>query len=72
MILMKIEDGRLVTNWEEIIAQAGAYDRGCKSEEAYKAKLIQLVWNEGFDSARDEIERQMQTAMLLSCTGGTA
>jgi hypothetical protein len=72
MILMKIESGKLVTNWDEIIAQAQAFDRGCKSEDAYKAKLIQLVWNEGFEAAKDEIEQQMQTVLLLSCTGGNA
>jgi hypothetical protein len=72
MILMKIEDGKLVTNWDEIVAQAEAFDRGCKSEDAYKAKLIQLVWNDGFDAAREEIEKHMQTALLLSCTGGHA
>lgn len=72
MILMKIEDGRLVTNWDEIISQANAFDLGCKSEDAYKAKLIQLVWNEGFEAARDEFEKHAQTAMLLMCTGGHA
>lgn len=72
MILMKIEDGQLVTNWDEIVAQANAFDRGCKSEEAYKAKLIQLVWNQGFDAAKEAIEEQAQMAMLLMCTGGHA
>ena len=58
MILLKINnDGELEWNLDEIRTLSNLYDRGCKSEEAYKAKVIRLIWEQGYTSAMDEIGR---------------
>ena len=74
MILMKIdENGELLADWEAITTLSICYDNGCKSEEAYKAKLFSLVSLHGYDCAMDELEvHRQQTMLLLSCTGGNA
>ena len=71
---MKIdENGELLADWEAIKKLSVCYDNGCKSEEAYRAKLLTLVSLYGYDCAMDEIERQNRQVMfLLSCTGGNA
>lgn len=74
MILLKInENGELNWNLDEIKTLSGLYDRGCKSEEAYKAKVIQLIWEDGFKNAVDQInDAQEKTALLFGCVGGHA
>ena len=73
MILMKITTDGLEANWGEIKALADAYDRGCKSEESYKAKIMDLVYEMGYTQAMEDLEReQCQTAFLISHTMGNA
>lgn len=74
MILLKInDDGELECNLEEIKVLSDLYDKGCKSEEAYKAKLIRLVWQEGYMSAMDDMQdMQEKTMLLFGCVGGHA
>jgi hypothetical protein len=71
---MKIdENGELLADWEAIRELSICYDNGCKSEEAYRAKLFTLVSLHGYDCAIDEMEEQSRhTMLLLSCTGGNA
>lgn len=74
MILLKINsNGHLEGNWEEIAELAEAYDRGCRSEEAYKSKVVSLIFDRGYEQAMSEIEEVHQRTMLLiTCTGGSA
>jgi len=73
MILMKITDGKLEANWEEIKALSDAYDRGCRSEESYKAKVCGLIFEMGYNCAMDDIEEQgMQMGFLMTHTMGNA
>jgi hypothetical protein len=73
MILMKITDGKLEANWEEIKSLSDAYDRGCRSEESYKAKMFALMFEMGYNSAMDDIEQQgLQMGYLMTHTMGNA
>lgn len=74
MILMKIDaNGELEADWDEIERLAECFDNGCKSEEAYKAKLFSLVLAEGYDAAMEEVEEHnKQMIFMLSMTGGHA
>jgi len=73
MILMKITPEGLEANWDEIKSLADAYDRGCKSEEAYKAKIMGLIWELGYTQALDDLEQaQLQSSYLLTHTMGNA
>lgn len=74
MVLLKINsDGCLEANWEEIDQLAKAYDRGLRTEEAYKSKVISLILDQGYDRAIDEMEEvNRRTLLLLSCTAGSA
>ena len=58
MILLKInDDGKL--EW--------------KSEEAYKAKVIRLIWEQGYTHAMDDMQdMQEKTMLLFGCVGGNA
>ena len=70
---MKITPDGLEANWDEIKALADAYDRGCKSEEAYRAKIMDLIYEMGYTQALEDIDKaQFQTAYLLSHTMGNA
>lgn len=74
MILMKIDaNGELEADWDEIERLTQCFDNGCKSEEAYKAKLFSLVLAEGYDAALEELEEHnKQVIFMLSVTGGHA
>jgi hypothetical protein len=74
MILMKIDDkGELLADWDEIESLAKSFDRGCGCENSYKAKLISLIWKDGYERATtDMVSQHNQMALLLSCTGGSA
>jgi len=70
---MKITPEGLEANWDEIKVLADAYDRGCKSEEAYKAKIMDLIYEMGYAQGVEDMEKtQFNTAFLLSCTMGNA
>ena len=66
VILLKInEQGELEGNFEEIKELAGAYDRGWKTDETEKAKIIELIWKEGWKEAMDMMTITSQRAALL-------
>jgi hypothetical protein len=73
-LLMKINDeGELEWNLDEVKLLADAYDRGERTEDAHRAKLISLVWREGYCAAMDDVEETQQKVLLLmSCVGGNA
>jgi hypothetical protein len=74
VILLKInEEGELEGNFEEIKELASAYDRGWKTEETEKAKIIELLWKEGWKEAMDFMTITSQrTALLMGEVAGNA
>ena len=74
MVLLKIDDnGELEWNLDEIKILSRAYELGCKSEEAYKAKVIRLIWEHGYTHAMDEVnDMQEKTLLLFGSVGGHA
>ena len=73
-LLIKINDaGELEWSDKEVEALALSYDRGERGEEATKAKILRLMWEQGYISAMDEMEEMgRQTYILMNCTGGNA
>ena len=73
MILLKIVGNKVDGNWEEIVELAESYDRGVRTEDAYHAKLITLIFDRGYEEAMRDIETVNQrTLLLMSSTGGHA
>lgn len=74
MILLKIgEDGELHWNHEDIVNHADLYDQGWRTADTEKAKLFQLIWEAGYNTAIDAVNESGRTAMLLlSEVGGHA
>ena len=73
MILLKIVGNKVDGNWEEIVELAESYDQGSKTEDAYQAKLITLIFDRGYEEAMKDMETVNQrTLLLMSCTGGHA
>ena len=69
MILMKIDgNGKLEADWDAIEKLTKCFDKGCKSEEAYKAKLFSLVLEHGYDAAMDDIEYERKEILFMLCT----
>lgn len=69
MILMKIdENGELDADWDAIERLTKCFDKGCKSEMAYKAKLFSLVLEHGYDVAMEDVEEQRRQIMFMMCT----
>ena len=73
-LLMKInEEGNLEWNLEEVEALAKSYDHGARTEDAKMAKMMSLVWEDGYCCAMDDVEhQQQQTLLLMTCVGGNA
>lgn len=71
---MKINDaGKLEWNPDEVQLLANAYDLGERTEDAYRAKLATLIWDEGYWSAIDDFEEtKNKVRLLMSCVGGNA
>lgn len=71
---MKINDaGELEWNLDEVRSLAESYDRGERTEDAHRAKLVSLIWAEGYCAAMDDVEETQQKMLLLmSCVGGNA
>lgn len=68
MILMKIDDnGELEADWDTIERLTKCFDKGCKSEEAYKAKLFALVLEHGYDAAMEDVEEQRKQVLFMMC-----
>ena len=73
MILIKVTDGKLEANWEEIVALADAYDQGSKDEDAYMSKVFSLIFDKGYEQALHDMEQHNQRLLILAtCTGGHA
>ena len=69
MILMKIDgNGKLEADWDAIEKLTKCFDKGCKSEEAYKAKLFSLVLEHGYDVAMDDVEQYRKQVLFMLCT----
>ena len=65
---MKIdENGELEADWDSIERLANCFDKGCKSEEAYKAKLFSLVLEHGYDVAMEDVEEHRRQVMFMMC-----
>lgn len=68
MILMKIDaNGELEADWDSIERLTKCFDKGCKSEEAYKAKLFSLVLEHGYDVAMEDVEEQRKQVLFMMC-----
>ena len=66
---MKIdENGELDADWDAIERLTKCFDKGCKSERAYKAKLFSLVLEHGYDVAMEDVEEQRRQIMFMMCT----
>jgi hypothetical protein len=74
MILLKIgDDGELHWNKGDILNYANLYDQGWRTDETEKAKLLQLIWESGYNTAIDHFnETGQRTMLLLSDVGGHA
>ena len=73
MILLKIAGNKVEGNWEEIVELAESYDQGVRTEDAYSAKLITLIFDRGYEEAMRDMETVNQrTLLLMSSTGGHA
>jgi hypothetical protein len=74
MILLKIgDDGELHWNKDDILNYANLYDQGWRTDETEKAKLLQLIWESGYNAAIDHFnETGQRTMLLLSDVGGHA
>jgi len=66
---MKIDgNGKLEADWDAIEKLTKCFDKGCKSEEAYKAKLFSLVLEHGYDVAMDDVEQDRKQVLFMLCT----
>ena len=69
MILMKIDgNGKLEADWDAIERFTKCFDKGCKSEQAYKAKLFSLVLEHGYDAAMDDVDHERKQVLFMLCT----
>jgi len=65
---MKIDgNGKLEADWDAIEKLTKCFDKGCKSEEAYKAKLFSLVLEHGYDVAMDDVEHDRKQVLFMLC-----
>ena len=65
---MKIDTkGELEADWDAIERLNKCFDKGCKSEQAYKAKLFSLVLEHGYDAAMDDVEYERKQVLFMLC-----
>ena len=73
MILIKVTDGKLEANWDEIVALAEQFDQGAKTEDAYMSKVFSLIFDKGYEQALVDMEEHNRRLLVLAtCTGGHA
>jgi hypothetical protein len=66
---MKIDgNGKLEADWDTIERLTKCFEKGCKSEEAYKAKLFSLVLEHGYDVAMEDVEHDRKQVLFMLCT----
>ena len=71
--MSKNAEGNFEIDMNVIRQMAIAFDEGVHSEECILAKFIVAAYETGFDHGVKESEdRHIQTAMLLTCTAGSA
>ena len=65
---MKIdENGKLQADWDAIERLTKCFEKGCKSEQAYKAKLFSLVLEHGYDVAMDDVDYERKQVLFMLC-----
>ena len=65
MILLKINrNGELQWNKDEIWEQAGLHDRGLCNELTHNCKLLQMIWQEGYEDALGQVMQMSQRSAL--------
>ena len=65
---MKIdENGELQADWDAIERFTKCFEKGCKSEQAYKAKLFSLVLEHGYDAAMDDVDHERKQVLFMLC-----
>ena len=65
---MKIDgNGELEADWDAIERFTKCFEKGCKSEQAYKAKLFSLVLEHGYDAAMDDVEHERKQVLFMLC-----
>ena len=65
---MKIDENqKLQADWDAIERFTKCFDNGCKSEQAYKAKLFSLVLEHGYDAAMDDVEYERKQVLFMLC-----
>ena len=65
---MKIDEkGELQADWDAIERFTKCFEKGCKSEQAYKAKLFSLVLEHGYDAAMDDVEHERKQVLFMLC-----
>ena len=71
---MKIDgNGELEADWDAIERLTKCFEKGCKSEQAYKAKLFSLVLEHGYDAAMDDVDpERKQVLFMLGTPAGNA
>ena len=58
---------------ERIKSLSVSYDNGDRTEECYRAKIANMIWEHGYLKAMDDMESaQMHTMLLLSPPMGNA
>jgi len=73
VILIKVTDGKLEANWEEIVALAEEHDKGSKHEDAYMSKIFSLIFDKGYEQALEDMEEHNRRLVFLAtCTAGHA
>ena len=66
---MKIDgNGELEADWDAIERFTKCFDKGCKSEQAYKAKMFSLVLEHGYDDAMDDVDHERKQVLFMLCT----
>jgi hypothetical protein len=66
---MKIDEkGELQADWDAIERFTKCFEKGCKSEQAYKAKLFSLVLEHGYDAAMDDVDHERKQVLFMLCT----
>lgn len=74
MILLKIDNqGELQWNRDEIWEQANLHDRGLCNELTHNCKILQMIWQEGYEGALSQINQMSQrSALYFAEPAGTA
>ena len=71
--LQKIEGDDFEIDFDKLKAFADSFDRGSRTNLACDAKLLMVVWQDGFNAAHEEMAQVNQQLMLMMAeVGGSA